>query len=1009
MLTKYFAITVCLLFYFNLYAGTTGKIAGHVTDDKTGEPLPGVNIVIEDQNLGAATDLDGFYYIINVPPGKQKITVSYIGYKTLTYENLEVEINRTVTVNFRMEQDILESGDIIVVMAERELIKKDLTMSSQHIESDEIMALPVESFESVALLQAGAVDGHFRGGRSNEVVPIIDGMIVKDPTTGYDVVSIWRDDDFLETNVYLPESAIEQIEVITGGFNAEYGNAQSAIINVVTREGGMRQSGRLVIKTSGLNYDTKRYWFKNENGNYVYLRDKGLKDFFDQTQPHDSLIALGVRGPSMKNNAYLNNSENFLIDDYQRKEYEFSLAGPLPFTKSRLRYSIHGEIIDNDQHQLSYWLPQFQGAFQSKFVYHFSTKYKLQLTGVGSMTNNRSVGHFEAKFPGGYYPGIGLLPPKVDSEEWEFSRNLSTSLKWTHLVSNKTFYEIQLGFNYNSFERKLKDWNDRDGDGNFDEFLEWRKLNAPDDPTDSLTTWSEQWNYGTDAMQYVWVEANPDAKWSGGWKWAVPGTSDWREIWYLNTSDLCYDKEWRYLTGEVNEEDLTSYPIHLRTESDLYLVPDSYFDYYGDGGHYWDTENYTYHLKADITSQITTQHLLKGGIALALTHSDIFRIQSGHSQGGLLMDIYNVKPFDLSAYIQDKMEFAGMILNAGVRVDYFSQGENIQFPADIYDPIDHTKMPSDSGYVKNPVTAEPFFEFSPRLGISHPISENAALHFSYGHFYQRPEYRYWYNNRSFDMEYGPSPGNPFLRPEKTVAYEIGYQQRISEYVIKVNLFYKDVFDLTGRQEAGNPELGFFLSTLSNRAWADHRGVEISVRKHFSHFFAGNINYTYMIAKGQSSDPWSTGEEGARRPIYLDWDRRHTLYANLTLGTPLQWGPQIAGFFPLDNWNLTFLYIYKSPLPYTPDTHDYNEDENSLRLDESVSRTDIKLTKRFNLGKHLTAILLLEGYNIFNQINPVGLPENIEWYEQNGSYEGRNFYPSVWEARRHFRFGFGFEF
>ena len=122
------------------------------------------------------------------------------------------------------------------------------------------------------------------------------------------------------------------------------------------------------------------------------------------------------------------------------------------------------------------------------------------------------------------------------------------------------------------------------------------------------------------------------------------------------------------------------------------------------------------------------------------------------SVSNLYIDEYDVSPWNLAAYVQDKMEFQGMIVNLGLRMDYYNHGKDIYYPADFKDPVDITKLYGDPGYIKNPTKAQPFLYISPRLGISHPITENSVLHFSYGHFFQRPEYRFWFENMGYVAE-----------------------------------------------------------------------------------------------------------------------------------------------------------------------------------------------------------------------------------------------------------------
>ena len=153
------------------FAGTTGKIAGKVTDQKTGEPLPFVNIILEETNFGAATDIDGNYVILNIPPGKYNLKAQYIGYQAVVVENISVSIDLTTTIDFKLTESAVELEEI-VVQGQQELIKKDVTSSQSLISSDQIDALPVSELDDVLQLQAGVTrdasgDFHIRGGRTS--------------------------------------------------------------------------------------------------------------------------------------------------------------------------------------------------------------------------------------------------------------------------------------------------------------------------------------------------------------------------------------------------------------------------------------------------------------------------------------------------------------------------------------------------------------------------------------------------------------------------------------------------------------------------------------------------------------------------------------------------------------------------------------------------------------------------------------------------------------------------
>ncbi|MGB5892647.1 MAG: carboxypeptidase-like regulatory domain-containing protein, partial [Ignavibacteriaceae bacterium] len=210
-----------ILFNGQVFAGTTGKISGKIIDATTGEPLIGANVIIMGTNLGAATDFDGNFFIINIPPGKYEVKASIIGYNAVLIQKVNVSVDQTTKLNFELQEEAVEMGDVIV-LATRPIVQKDLTSTQSNISGEDIAMLPLEDIGSVVDLQAGVINGHFRGGRKNEVQYLIDGVSANDVFTG-------------EPSMEAQVNSVQEVQVLTGTFNAEYGDALSGVVYQITK------------------------------------------------------------------------------------------------------------------------------------------------------------------------------------------------------------------------------------------------------------------------------------------------------------------------------------------------------------------------------------------------------------------------------------------------------------------------------------------------------------------------------------------------------------------------------------------------------------------------------------------------------------------------------------------------------------------------------------------------------------------------------------------------------
>ncbi len=232
-------VILALSFSESLLAQKFGKITGKVLDGDSGEPLPGANVLLNGTTLGAATDIDGQYLILRVPPGTYELRAEFIGYQKMLVQNVQVLTDLTTTIDFKLRAEAVDLGTEVVVVAERPIVRKDLTSSEARVQADEIKRLPVQELNDVLNLQAGisrdrSGNIHIRGGRATEVAYLVNGIRITD--------------DFTRTqSIEVENESIQELQVISGTFNAEYGEALSGVINIVTKSGGNNFHGNVEV------------------------------------------------------------------------------------------------------------------------------------------------------------------------------------------------------------------------------------------------------------------------------------------------------------------------------------------------------------------------------------------------------------------------------------------------------------------------------------------------------------------------------------------------------------------------------------------------------------------------------------------------------------------------------------------------------------------------------------------------------------------------------------------
>ncbi len=428
-----FGITTVLFTIISLFAGTTGKIAGRVVDARTKEPLAGANVYLKGTNFGASTDEDGDYYIINIPVGTYTIIVSYVGYRTIEHSGVKVILDQTTKVNFDMTEEIAE-GETIVVTATPFKVQKDETTKKITIQAEDIQSMPVTDFSEMVVAQAGVIqmessiqgiagfedrgieEIHVRGGRSGEIGYTIDGTYIVNPFYGSKYS--WTE---------LNDFAVEQVDIKTGVFDAEYGGALSSMINIITRDGGEKIEGNLRIMTSN---------------------PANLANLFEYT----------VKPLSRKN---LTPFRQDYLRDY--REISGGIGGPVPGTKKRVRFIVTGHRLgtayrtyefdnvtydrsqpqDSEHNMFLNRLDTIAGWHQMGFRYSWDLYGKLTWKISNSMKIAFSNWNLETTFRTANLSNYAY-------QFYEKGRNIDTqssdrqALMFNHQLSKKTFYDIRL-------------------------------------------------------------------------------------------------------------------------------------------------------------------------------------------------------------------------------------------------------------------------------------------------------------------------------------------------------------------------------------------------------------------------------------------------------------------------------------------------------------------------------------------------------------------------------------
>lgn len=901
------------------FAGTTGKIAGKVTDAKTREGIPSAIVTVVGTSLGAAADFDGNYVIVNVPPGTYSVSVSYVGYQSTRVNNVGVNVDYTTTLNIQMRESSVELGEVVVEGERNPLIRQDQTNPVVAVSSESFQTLPVTTISEVIGLQAGVVtsdDGllHIRGGRSNEIAFTLNGISVNNPYDNYSSVGV-------ATN------AVQEVTVSTGTFSAEYGNALSGVVNYVTKEGGQKFSGSLRALT-GDYYTTNQDVFPHLNAYQPFNNARGEVTLGGPLLLDN--LSFYVSGVFDRSNGYLYGNRIYNPTDFYVTRDEF--------TKRIVLLDSSGAVA-NDPNNAGFPLYGNDPRLGSNSApYYFNPLNR-------SMGYRLSDGYLRPTFdPLGRPTGDSALVPLNTSESFNIQGNVSFRLTSTMKLKYEAVFDqaeskdaLYYSYRYNPDGRPTNysnglvqalDWTHTLSNAAF--YTVKASLSRTEDKT------------------YTYEDINDPRYLPGFYQTTLPNTS-------FLTGGTSLTRVFRSTESMGAKFDMQAqmYDIHeVKFGAELRMHTVKY-------------EGYALQFYNVKNGQVLDdfQDLYDDSVQYA---ARIPGVDAGYTS-------YNRTPTQVSVYVQDKIELEkSFILNAGLRYEYFDPSAN-------YNP-ELSQEYSDLGIVyvtKGLKSAEKQHTISPRISMAYPITDQGVIRFSYGHFYQLGNLSSLYTNPNFRAAgTRPTFGNANVRPQKSVQYELGLQQGLTpDLRLEIVGFYKDVRDYLFSQiiKAGKGDIEYRI--LTNLDYANSRGITVSMfqRRAPGSIFSSSIDYTFAVAEGNRTEPLEdffyselSNKSTETFLVPLDFDRTHTLNTTLTLSEP-------------DDYTVSSTVRMQTGSPYTASIPTSLTTQLSQFIQNSSTKpfqwsVDLKVEKYFLAGGLRYSVFVLVD-NLFNTENEIAVYSN----------------------------------
>ncbi len=950
---------ILVLFSVQLYAQTTGVLKGQVKDNN-GQPVPLANVVLYSDGsptpFGIQTDEDGEYIIINITPGVYDLEVSLVGYKKVVYEGIEINVMQTTKQDARIQpgDNTLEA---VKFTAKKDKIQNDRVGTSSTVEVGDMEDLSVDSVDDILALQPGVTSSggeiRVRGSRANEVNMTVDGMSVSDPVDGGSALEVDTD-------------AIADMKVYTGALTAEFGNAQSGMVNIVTKSGSAEYSGKIEAKSDhmfieGNNNDVVKFAFggpvlgglgasKGLNENFTFFingagswSDGFYKDYWE-SDPNEDFFYDGVSLIFKNYNAYdtYGDRDDLIgIDVGERHYNSYNLNFKTRYkinNNSNLTFAVRGDRSVNEF---------FAWAWKYALDYYVEAETE-QKQYVLTFDQNISKAA-NLKLKASYFVKDSYQGPKGITRDNFLRLNTTTSEVTADSASVNQYVTDIFNYDMMFYDHPAYVSIDANHDGVFD-----YNTNFYD---------SDDWLYQTENGQ----ELIPG--------YVAPGSIYGNFIDDKTSSiNLRGDVEWAI---NQNNTAKTGFEfIKYNIEKNQLL---SFNNIYNDRR--TDYLNNVFS-DSDIPANATEEDIAQ----IVSENENVIAIEAGAEEGQYLIvyspetyyaaakassgtrDGYKADPIQGAYYLQDQMEWEALIVTAGLRFDFWYIGE------------DYDVLQDDGTYRTFSFDGSDKFQMmvSPRVGISHPISERDALRFAYNYQNQLPPMRYIFTSKTPEdaqtADQTIQVGNAELDPQVTITYEVGLQHLINEdWVADISVYYKNYYNYPSTRKVNDPdEQQVFWYEYISEDYASGRGVDLSLQKVLSNFWSAGLSYSFAWAEGNNSSVVIQDENTNLREFPLDWDIRNNLSANFLFKIDKGeefFVPFTNYILPIDDFSTSLTYSYASGEPYTPQDPitDSYLDTNSERKD-ATQNTSLKITKNFRFGQKSLVRVYLDVDNLFKNRN-----------------------------------------